>query len=226
MDQEHAAAGIDPPTGSPAPEAPKAYKARPYWMENTKHERRWLPRRAPRTERPKRNPWVTYALGLLLVAAVVGIGTVALQRWQDRVLVAVPDAVAGYERTTDPDLVAYAQRIRDSEIRDPKYSASRFEVAPYQKGDDAAVVLYVPAGRYMGDDDLASFAATIQQSLFGPAFVVGEVHCMVSQDDPENRWSYCYRTGADYTVIAVTAPDDERATRGVRVVDDGYAAQG
>lgn len=211
-------AAADAPAARPAP-------TRPDWLESTKHTRRRRPPREPRGERRARNPWVVFAIGAVVVVLVGGVAAVALQRWLDRSLVTVPESVAGLARSTDPEQLAIAAQMRDSELRDPKYSASRFEVVPYSGGLVASFVIFFPAGQIVGDDDLASIAATSSDVEYGAPFTNGDAHCIVGTTS-QDTISYCYRTGDAFTVAAITVPDDATATTGARAVQDGYAAQG
>lgn len=198
--------------------------ARPEWLESTKHSRRRRPRREPRAERPRRNPWAVLGVVTLLVVVVGGLSAVGLQRWLDRSLVTVPETLAGLTRSTDPSLVAVTQSMRDEFGRDPKYSASRYEAVPYTGDGVVTYVVLVPAGSVTGEDDLASIAATTPEVEYGTPFRNGDAHCIVGTSS-QGTESFCYTDGPDFTVIAITVPDDASASTGARVVLDGYAAQ-
>lgn len=217
------------PVGAAATPPPTSRNpTRPDWLESTKHTRRRLPRRAPREERPPHNPWIGFAVAAVVVVVAAGVVAVLVQRWLERPLVVVPETVAGMPRSSDAQMLAFAQRIRDEEQRDPKYAASRFETAAY--GDDGhnAVVIYVPQGAYLADQDLESLAASSQDMTFTRPEVVDGAHCVSGTpasgtDAGEVRESYCYRSSKDYTVIAITVPDD--GSLGALVTADALGAQ-
>lgn len=204
--------------------SPPTVAARPEWLESTKHTRRRRKPREPRAERPRRNPWAVFAVVAAVVVVVGGLSAVALQRWLDRSLVTIPETVAGLPRSSDPELIRITQGMRDSFQRDPKYAASRFETVPYEGGGTVSYVILVPGGYEIGEDDLASIAATTAEVEYGAPFRTGDAHCIVGTSD-QGTESFCYTDRTDFTVVAITFPDDASATTGVRVVQDGLAAQ-
>lgn len=208
-----------------APAAPSGtVPARPEWLESTKHTRRRRKAREPRDERPRRNPWLVLAVVAAVVVVVGGLSAVALQRWLDRSLVTVPETLGRLTRSSDPELLRVTQAMRDAFQRDPKYAASRYEAVPYEGGGTVSYVVLVPGGSEMGEDDLASIAATTAEVEYGAPFRNGDAHCIAGSSS-QGTESYCYTDGPDFTVIAITVPDDASATTGARVVQDGYAAQ-
>lgn len=231
MDDQHDASARPE---APAEEAAPRRATLPDFVDRNEAKRRrrverldaQLAQAALSGKRPMRlTAWQTSLLGWGVAAVVLAAAVWGVHAFVTRDRVVEPTAVGGLPVSTNPELVAFAQRMKAERPVVGGLAYTQVTVTAYGTGDDFALVWIWPSGGLLADSDLANLAADGDGLTWSGVEQVGSSRCITGRSADDDSGSVlCQRTGTDVSVLVETGifPD---AARTAAMVDEVWALQ-